>query len=143
MIIGIDEYKYEGYTNLGAAVARQATRKGITDRFKNLIHNPTISPGMSVIIYYAGHGALAPKSKEWTNWQTPDNQIQMLCPTDMRVLDVNKKVVEGIPDRTISKLLRELVTAKGNNIVCVVTLEYSQDETHSCLDTDPQLLLCR
>ncbi len=168
MIIGIDEYKYEGYTNLGAAVAdadrvekfllqrlrtptdhitslrnAHATRTAIINAFESLIHDPRISPGMPIVIYYAGHGAMAPKPKEWTDWLIPDNQIQMLCPTDMGDLDVNNKVVEGIPDRTVSELLLKLATAKGNNIVRVTTLEYPQGETHICLDTDPRLLLCR
>ncbi len=31
--------------------------------------------------------------------------------------DANGKVIEGIPDRTISRLLLDLSKAKGNNII--------------------------
>lgn len=147
LIIGIDEYQYGEYENLVAAVADaeqfekylleelrtprehiinlrngQATRKAIIDGFKKLISDSRIVPGMAaIIIYYSGHGAVTPKPDEWTDWQTYDNEIEMLCPADIGVLDTNDKVVEGIPDRTISELLLELATAKGNNIVRGVT----------------------
>ncbi|KAK0194153.1 hypothetical protein F5146DRAFT_1183776, partial [Armillaria mellea] len=99
----------------------QATRKAIIDGFRRLISEPMIVPGMAaIIIYYSGHGAVTPKPDEWTDWQTYDNEIEMLCPTDIGVLDTNDKVVEGIPDRTISDLLLELATAKGNNITLIL-----------------------
>ncbi|KAK0469386.1 caspase domain-containing protein [Desarmillaria tabescens] len=146
LVIGIDEYEYEGYENLLAAVADadrfenylleglrtpeehivslrngQATRKAIIDGFKSLTHNPRIVPGMTaIIIYYSGHGAVTPKPDEWTDWQTYDNEIEMLCPTDIGVPYADDKVVEGIPDRTISELLLELATAKGNNITLIL-----------------------
>ncbi|KAK0451584.1 hypothetical protein EV421DRAFT_1044539 [Armillaria borealis] len=146
LVIGIDEYECGEYGNLLAAVADadrfqdylledlqtprehiislrngQATRKAIIDGFKSLIYNPGIVQGMAaVIIYYSGHGAVAPKPDEWTDWQTYDNEIEMLCPTDIGILDINDKVVEGIPDRTISELLLELATAKGNNITLIL-----------------------
>ncbi|PBL03172.1 hypothetical protein ARMGADRAFT_1069725 [Armillaria gallica] len=146
LIIGIDEYQYGEYENLVAAVADaeqfekylleelhtprehvinlrngQATRKAIIDGFKKLISDSRIVPGMAaIIIYYSGHGAVTPKPDEWTDWQTYDNEIEMLCPADIGVLDANDKVVEGIPDRTISELLLELATAKGNNITLIL-----------------------
>ncbi|KAK0205134.1 caspase domain-containing protein [Desarmillaria ectypa] len=146
LVIGIDEYEYGEYENLLAAVADadrfenylleglqtprehiislrngQATRRAIIDGFRSLICNPRIVSGMAaIIIYYSGHGAVTPKPDEWTDWQTYDNEIEMLCPTDIGVLDVNGKVVEGIPDRTISELLLELATAKGNNITLIL-----------------------
>ncbi|PBL03058.1 hypothetical protein ARMGADRAFT_1069624 [Armillaria gallica] len=146
LIIGIDKYKHEEYDNLKAAVADanrfekflldrlrtprehiislrndQATRKGIIDGFRSLIHDQRISPGKSaIIIYYAGHGAVAPKPNEWTDWQTSDDEIEILCPADIGILDINDKAVEGIPDRMINELLRELAAAKGNNITLIL-----------------------
>ncbi|KAK0194259.1 caspase domain-containing protein [Armillaria mellea] len=146
LVIGIDEYECGEYGNLLAAVADadrfqdyllgdlhtprehiislrngQATRKAIIDGFKSLICNPRIVQGMAaVIIYYSGHGAVALKPDEWSDWQTYDNEIEMLCPADIGILDINNKVVEGIPDRTISELLLELATAKGNNITLIL-----------------------
>ncbi|PBL03063.1 hypothetical protein ARMGADRAFT_1069627 [Armillaria gallica] len=145
LIIGIDEYKQKEY-DLKAAVADangfenflverlrtpsehiinlrndQATRKGIIDGFRSLIHDRRISPGKSaIIIYYAGHGATTSKPNEWKDWQTPDNKIELLCPTDMKMDVGNDDGVDGIPDRTISVLLRELATAKGNNITFIL-----------------------
>ncbi len=168
LVIGIDEYECGEYGDLVAAVADadrfqdylledlktprehiislrngQATRKAIIDGFKSLICNPRIVQGMAaVIIYYSGHGAVAPKPDEWTDWQTYDNEIEMLCPTDIGILDTNDRVVEGIPDRTISELLLELATAKGNNIVCRSNLDYSNDEVNGCLDINSRLLSC-
>ncbi|KAK0469283.1 caspase domain-containing protein [Desarmillaria tabescens] len=146
LVIGINEYECGEYGNLQAAVAdadrfqnylleglrtpkeniislrnQQATRKAIVEGFRSLIHDPRIVQGMAaMIIYYSGHGAVAPKPDEWTDWQTYDNEIEVLCPTDIGILDVNDKVVEGIPDRTISELLLELATAKGNNITLIL-----------------------
>ncbi|KAK0484889.1 caspase domain-containing protein [Armillaria novae-zelandiae] len=146
LVIGIDEYECGEYGSLLAAVADadrfqdylledmqtprehiitlrndQATRKAIIDGFKSLICNPSIVQGMAaMIIYYSGHGAVAPKPDEWTDWQTYDNEIEMLCPTDIGILDINDKVVEGIPDRTISELLLKLATVKGNNITLIL-----------------------
>ncbi|KAG7451529.1 uncharacterized protein BT62DRAFT_991060 [Guyanagaster necrorhizus] len=146
LVIGINEYEYGEYENLLAAVADadrfenylledlqtpkkniislrngQATREAIISGFRSLICNPRITQGMAaIIIYYSGHGAVAPKPDEWTDWQTYDNEIEMLCPTDIGIRDVNDNVVEGIPDRTISELLLELANAKGNNITLIL-----------------------
>ncbi|PBL03060.1 hypothetical protein ARMGADRAFT_1003870 [Armillaria gallica] len=163
LIIGIDRYEQTKYANLRAAVTDadrfenfllkrlrtpreqiislrndQATRKGIIDGFRSLIHDQRISPGKSaIIIYYAGYGATASKPIEWKDWQTPDNKIEMLCPTDMGILDVNKNVVDGIPDRTISKLLRELATAKGNNITLILDCCHTADTSSGTLPRTP------
>ncbi len=69
-----------------------------------------------IIIYFAGHGALATKPDEWSDWVS-DKNIEMLCPADIGAPDTNGKVIEGISDRTISWLLLDLSIAKGNNIV--------------------------
>ncbi len=141
--MGISEYKFLGYENLKGAANdadkfegylredlqapkeniinlrdAQATRSAIIDGFTNLIQNPNIVCGRAaIVIYFAGHGAVANKPCEWTDWETSDNTIEMLCPADMGLLDEYNNVIEGIPDRTISELLLRLSEAKGNNIV--------------------------
>ncbi len=72
----------------------------------------------AIIVYFAGYGATTTKPVEWTDWETPNNAIEMLCPTDIGIGDKTSDVVGGIPDRTINQLLLELSFAKGNNIVC-------------------------
>ncbi len=141
LIIGIDKYKHEEYDNLRASVADadrfekfllnhlrtprehiislrndQATRKDIIDGFRSLIHDQKISLGKSaIIINYSGHGAVAPKPNEWTDWPTSDDEIEILCPADIGILDINDKAVEGIPDRMINELLRELAQTPSHS----------------------------
>ncbi|PBL03057.1 hypothetical protein ARMGADRAFT_573 [Armillaria gallica] len=99
----------------------EATRSAIIDGFRSLERNPKIVPDMAaIIIYYAGHGAVAQKPVEWKDWETPDDKIEMLCPYDIGSRDDNDKVVDGIPDRTISQLLLDLSTIKGNNITLIL-----------------------
>ncbi|KAK0194157.1 caspase domain-containing protein [Armillaria mellea] len=144
--MGISEYKFMGYENLQGAANdadkfegylredlqapkeniislrdAQATRSAIIDGFTNLIQNPNIVCGRAaIVIYFAGHGAAANKPGEWTDWETSDNTIEMLCPADMGLLDEYNNVIEGISDRTISELLLRLSEAKGNNITVVL-----------------------
>ncbi|KAK0194258.1 caspase domain-containing protein [Armillaria mellea] len=99
----------------------EATRSAIINGFRSLEHNPDIVKNMAaIIIYYAGHGAVAQKPVEWKDWETPDDKIEMLCPYDIGSQDDKDKVVDGIPDRTISQLLLDLSTAKGNNITMIL-----------------------
>ncbi|KAK0451583.1 caspase domain-containing protein [Armillaria borealis] len=98
-----------------------ATRSRIIHGFRSLEHNPKIVRGKAaIIIYYAGHGAVATKPVEWKDWETPDDKIEMLCPYDIGCQGDNDEVVDGIPDRTISQLLLDLSTAKGNNITLIL-----------------------
>ncbi|PBL03180.1 hypothetical protein ARMGADRAFT_6665 [Armillaria gallica] len=145
LVMGISEYKFMGYENLQASNDAdkfegylredlqapkeniislrdaQATRSAIIDGFTNLIQNPNIVCGRAaIVIYFAGHGAVANKPDEWTDWETSDNTIEILCPADMGLLDEYNNVIEGIPDRTISELLLRLSEAKGNNITVVL-----------------------
>ncbi|KAK0194156.1 caspase domain-containing protein [Armillaria mellea] len=100
---------------------KMATRKAIIQEFKNLADNPRIVGGQAIIIiYFAGHGAAADKPKEWSDWQSAGNKIEILCPSDMGLPDGEKSVIEGIPDRTISQLLTVISNAKGNNITLIL-----------------------
>ncbi len=144
LVIGINEYKFiEPKQDLKGAVKdadnfknylledlgvakdniinlrdEEATRSAIIDRFRQLEGDPKIDSGeVAIIIYFAGHGALATKPDEWSDWVSTDKNIEMLCPADIGALDANGKAIEGIPDRTISRLLLDLSIAKGNNVV--------------------------
>lgn len=81
----------------------QATRSAIIHEFRRLMFVP--SDKAAIVIYNAGHGAMAHKPDEWKGWDTPGNEIEILCPCDMGVLDENNKVIDGIPDRTIGQFL--------------------------------------
>ncbi|KAK0223599.1 caspase domain-containing protein [Armillaria fumosa] len=99
---------------------KTATRAAIIQGFHNLAKDPRIVRGQAIIIiYFAGHGAATDKPKEWSNWESSGNQIEMLCPCDMGLPDGSGEmnVIEGIPDRTISQLLAKISNTKGNNIV--------------------------
>ncbi|PBL03171.1 hypothetical protein ARMGADRAFT_6380 [Armillaria gallica] len=100
---------------------KKATRTAIIQEFKNLADDPRIVRGQAIIIiFFAGHGAATDKPKEWSDWQSSDNKIEMLCPSDMGLPDGKKSVIEGIPDRTISQLLTAISNAKGNNITLIL-----------------------
>ncbi|KAK0469284.1 caspase domain-containing protein [Desarmillaria tabescens] len=99
----------------------KATRSAIIDGFKRLESDERIVSGTAaIIIYYAGHGAIAHKPVEWKDWETPGDEIELLCPSDIGLRDQNDKIIDGIPDRTISQLLLDLSAAKGNNITLIL-----------------------
>ncbi|PBK76068.1 hypothetical protein ARMSODRAFT_950445 [Armillaria solidipes] len=165
LVMGISEYKFMGYENLQGAANdadkfegylredlqtpeeniislrdAQATRSAIIDEFTNLIQNPNIVCGRAaIVIYFAGHGAVANKPGEWTDWETSDNTIEMLCPADMGLLDEYNNVIEGIPDRTISELLLRLSEAKGNNITVVLDCCHAAGINRGLQHPDAQL----
>ncbi|KAF9531488.1 caspase domain-containing protein [Crepidotus variabilis] len=155
LVIGINQYLHpEEHTTLRGAVAdadafetyltnqlnvppsnitslrdARASRKAILRGFEGLRDNPKYKKGeCAIIIYYAGHGAQAPKPVGWENWSTVSGMIEQICPSDMSVpsnivsaeKDRNSHVVYGIPDRTISALLNSISEAKGNNITFIL-----------------------
>ncbi|KAK0421667.1 caspase domain-containing protein [Armillaria borealis] len=147
LVIGINEYKFiEPTNNLHGAVEdanafenylvkdllvpkaniinlrdEKATRSAIIDGFEELQRNSKIIPReVAIIIYFAGHGAVAEKPQTWTDWVTPGNKVEMLCPADINQVINGKDKVEGIPDRTLSQLLLDLSNAKGNNITLIL-----------------------
>lgn len=146
LIIGINDYGHDGLYNLKGAVTdakriekflrtklkvpdtnisylhdKKATRPAIIKAFRSLENNKAIVKNdAAIIIYYAGHGSVVDKPKAWEGWFAPDDRIEMLCPSDMTLSDSDVPGigrVEGIADRTISRLLLDLSIAKGDNIV--------------------------
>ncbi|KAK0219794.1 caspase domain-containing protein [Armillaria nabsnona] len=149
LIIGINDYGHDGLYNLKGAVTdakrfekflraklkvpdmnisylhdKKATRSAIIKAFRSLENNKAIVKNdAAIIIYYAGHGSVVEKPKAWEDWFAPDDRIEMLCPADMTLSDSDlpeNRRVEGIPDRTISRLLLDLSTAKGDNITLIL-----------------------
>ncbi|KAK0194511.1 caspase domain-containing protein [Armillaria mellea] len=151
LIIGIDDYGHHGQYNLKGAKAdadkfetfvreklkapetnilslrdKYATRSAIINRFRSLENNEDIVRNdATIIIYYAGHGAVANKPEDWTDWPAPENKLEMLCPADISLPDSSASTglsskVDGIPDRTISRLLLDISAAKGDNIILIL-----------------------
>ncbi|PBK84253.1 hypothetical protein ARMGADRAFT_974392 [Armillaria gallica] len=147
LVIGIDKYKsldrtqylqgavqdaddFESYLLKDRGVPKEnitnlrdggATRSDIIAAFIKLKDDPRITPGeVAIIIYFAGHGAVAHKPSAWKNWETPGDKVEMLCPADINPGIKGKGKVEGIPDRTLSRLILDLSKAKGNNITLIL-----------------------
>lgn len=99
----------------------QASRAAILSAFVSLKDNAKYQKDeAAIIIYYAGHGAQTDKPKNWQDWVTGSEHIEMLCPSDIGcTTSVNGEdvIIQGIPDRTISVLLNHISDVKGNNIV--------------------------
>jgi hypothetical protein len=140
LIIGINKYQSDGILNLqgcktdGQSIIdllsqkfhirsshflcladEKATRSAIIDGFqRHLIENKNIEHGDIMIIYYAGHGSRATAPNGWV---ADENKVETICPHDERTLDCNGEEIFGIPDRTISGLLRKLCKFKGDKVV--------------------------
>ncbi|KAK0498876.1 caspase domain-containing protein [Armillaria luteobubalina] len=151
LIIGIDDYGHDGHNLKGAKADadkfekfvrdklnappntnifnlrdKHATRSAIINGFRSLENNKAIVRNdATTIIYYAGHGAVADKPKDWVDWPAPENKLEMLCPADMSFPDSSVSTgssskVDGIPDRTINRLLLDFSVAKGDNIILIL-----------------------
>ena len=95
-------------TNIVLLHNEQATREKILSTFEShFINNPAITRGDAIIFYFAGHGS---RQRAPVDWHSEDNSVETICP-----YDVTK--ASGIPDYTLSHLLRQLAFHKGNNIV--------------------------
>jgi uncharacterized caspase-like protein len=157
LVIGINVYASDEVTNLTAAVEdadkfetflldelevprshiislrnENATRAAILDGFNAMIRDDVKiikAEDPAIIIYFAGHGARVDTPEEWKDWESNTGQIEMLCPTDVKVTGSGEEMVTGIPDRTISVLLNHLSDVRGDNVV-------SSDAT---TDIDPGL----
>ncbi|CAA7268644.1 unnamed protein product [Cyclocybe aegerita] len=145
MVIGNDLYPPK-YSNLAGAVAdadhfeaylkgplaklsgrepkilslRNAKRQQILDGFTHLQTEYTeFKDKAAILIFYAGHGARTRKPQEWVEWKTYNDEIELLCPSDIGTIE-GGSVVEGIYDRTISALLNQLSEAMGSNITLIM-----------------------
>ncbi|KAJ3517701.1 hypothetical protein NLJ89_g335 [Agrocybe chaxingu] len=99
---------------------RNAKRQQILDGFSHLQTKYTeLKDKAAIVIFYAGHGARTRKPKEWIEWKTSNDEIELLCPSDIGTIE-DGSVVEGIYDRTISALLNQLSEAMGSNITLIM-----------------------
>jgi hypothetical protein len=102
-------------------VDQEATRTGILDAFKNfLIDNQNIPHGSQLLIHYSGHGS---QMRNMTGTE-PDGIDETIVPYDSRVGGVF-----DIPDKTLAGLIRQLATAKGDNITVILDCCHSGSGT--------------
>ncbi|KAF8988251.1 caspase domain-containing protein [Cyathus striatus] len=104
----------------------EATRDRIIKGFHQLRDNTDIKKDeAAIIIYYAGHGGRIDKPKEWgDDWITLGDQIEILCPTDIWApnpdADGEDDINKGISDRSISVMLNQISSKKGDNITLIL-----------------------
>jgi hypothetical protein len=92
----------------------QATRAAILEAFTELRNDDRIErDNNAILIYYAGHGSQTDAPE---GWESPGSKVQMILPFDYGT-DQGDNIVQGIPDRTIGRLLEKMAEKKGNNIV--------------------------
>ncbi|CAE6447569.1 unnamed protein product [Rhizoctonia solani] len=146
LIIGIDTYIDPSFVNLRGAARdandvasflmsdlgvptehivnlrnEQATRGRILEELRKLWRNPNIRSGDPILIYYAGHGGLAPANKEWKK-RYGAGKIQVIFPYDYgcKAQGPSSPVtVNCIPDKTIAAMLNKLSAEKGDNITVI------------------------
>jgi hypothetical protein len=143
LIIGIDQYKSSKIWNLSSCVDdalkirrwlmtdlhvprdricmlldSKATKSAIEDAFmSHLVNNPSILPGDSVIIYFAGHGSSSIAPDGWYNGSPL--HVEMLCPSDHGTR-VRGGRVAGLTDWSVHAMISELSEAKGDNITLIL-----------------------
>jgi hypothetical protein len=100
-----------------------ATRKAILQAFQDhFVHNDKIAGGDAMLFYFAGHGSQFNAPPGWT---TDDGKVETITPHNE---SVDQKVY-GIPDRTLSALLRRTAEVRGNNITAILDCCHSGSGT--------------
>jgi uncharacterized caspase-like protein len=89
----------------------EATRDNIVSKLRDLAEDEKINPGDPILIFFAGHGAVAPIPE---GWHAGGSHVQMLIPHDF---DPTGRDGPGLHDYTFNFLLRDIADKKGNNIV--------------------------
>ena len=92
----------------------EATRAAILHEINALITDDRIQRGDPIVIFYAGHGSMAPTPE---GWETGRPTSKLLLPHDYLCENEKGEKVHGIPDRTLGVLLERLASIKGDNIV--------------------------
>ncbi|KAJ1305507.1 hypothetical protein OPQ81_000514 [Rhizoctonia solani] len=156
LLIGIDTYK--NYRHLSGAVNdmesirnflcsdlsvpesqitrlqnEQATRPGIINAIQQLGKNPNIKRFDPILIYYVGHGCEI--DSPLANFK---EKAQCLVPWDLGERGADGQFVSAIPDYTISALLSELATKKGNNITVIFDSCHSASGTRGIWSMPPK-----
>jgi hypothetical protein len=103
----------------------KATRRAILDALQNhFIANSSILPGDAMLFYFAGHGSQCVAPDGWT---TDDGMVETISPHDEN--DMSTPNICGIPDRTLSAILRKTAEARGNNITTILDCCHSGSGT--------------
>ena len=107
-------------------LAKQATKVNIMKALSDL-KTCNIKKDEPILIYFAGHGGqtTAPEG-----WPSEKGKIQYLLPQDACKSDQGE-IINIIPDYVIADRLEELVTTRGDNIVCPGTT-IGTDRRHGC-----------
>ncbi|EPS94978.1 hypothetical protein FOMPIDRAFT_1082789, partial [Fomitopsis schrenkii] len=94
-----------------------ASRHAIITTFRShLTENPKIRWNDRIFFYFAGHGGRVHAPRGWVVAQ---GLIETICPWDEGSLR-EEKIVAGIPDITLVKLMQELTHRRGNNVIAVM-----------------------
>jgi hypothetical protein len=107
------------YTLADETATRQAILQALQTHFE---HNHKITKGDAMLFYFAGHGSQFHAPPGWT---TDDGKVETITPYDESV----KNNVYGIPDRTLSALLRRTAENHGNNITTILDCCHSGSGT--------------
>ncbi|EIM90781.1 uncharacterized protein STEHIDRAFT_107519 [Stereum hirsutum FP-91666 SS1] len=104
---------------------QQATRKNILKELESLATNDAIKKNDPIIIFFAGHGALAKLPEGWNTGGREHGRVQLLCPYGFLPeanIDMRK---QGIPSLTLANVLNDISRAKGNNITVILDCCYA------------------
>ncbi|TDL22051.1 hypothetical protein BD410DRAFT_840169 [Rickenella mellea] len=121
-----------------------AKKADIVSAFESLKSNAKIQSGDAIIIYFSGHGARTPVPTEWTDWESNESQIEMICPVDIGSTPGEDGIeIGGIPDRMVGIWLNELSKEKGNNIALIMDCCHSASATRdpNCTGLVPRQIL--
>lgn len=100
----------------------QATRDRIIKTFQNeLIDNEQITPGDTILFFFAGHGNRVRTPDEWGMGE----YTEIISPHDQG------PKLEGIPARTLNSLFRKLAAKRGNNVTAIFDCCHSGAVTRS------------
>ncbi|PVF92198.1 hypothetical protein CPB86DRAFT_227086 [Serendipita vermifera] len=114
------------YSHIRSLCDQEATRRAIIQNIRDLATNPNIHRGDPILIYYAGHvgEAICPE-----DWASHGQSVQFLIPQDYN----NDNTI--ITDIGLTKLLHQLASKKGDNIV--VILDSCFPKSRSATSTRP------
>jgi hypothetical protein len=102
-----------------------ATRQAILNVLQNhFVANSSISRGDAMLFYFAGHGSQCVAPDGWT---TDDGMVETISPHDEDATSTPN--ICGIPDRTLSAILKKTAEARGNNITTILDCCHSGSGT--------------
>ncbi|KAK7692335.1 hypothetical protein QCA50_003960 [Cerrena zonata] len=110
---------------------KQATQRSIEDNFmKHLVNNPTIERGDSILFYFAGHGSSSRAPKGWFGHNS--KTVEVLCPYDHDTKGPSGRV-PGLSDRSLHAMMKDLSSAKGDNITLILDCSFQSPTSRVAL----------